>query len=102
MRRALAELGRKALDDATFAGEVASARAEIDRLSRAADARARDVAVYEAALAAYDRDVWRKGIRVGAALVAAVVAAFIALIVWRVTMTAPPPDLGAPIPESSS
>ena len=91
------DLARRAIaNPALYGDEFNPAREEIASLSRASEARARDVVLHEMSLDAYDKPSFKKGI------VVAAIAAFLAFvllavpIVLRATLPAPPPVLPPP------
>ncbi|MEI7892501.1 MAG: protein kinase [Myxococcales bacterium] len=91
VERRLGELGRRALSDRVVFGDgYAEVRTELTSIGQAAEQKAHEVALHEAALRSYDQASFRRGV---------VVIALLALvllggpIVWRATMTSPPPDL---------
>ena len=97
----LCDLARRAIaEPATYESDFDAARADIARLGRAAEARAHDVRIHEAAIVSFDRAVYKKGLIVG--IVAAFLAAALIIvpIVLRATLPAPPPVLPS-VPASS-
>ncbi len=91
------DLARRAIANLTLYGdEFNPAREEIATLTRASEARARDVMLHEMALDAYDKPSFKKGI------VVAAIAAFLAFLLLavpiflRATLPAPPPVLPPP------
>jgi hypothetical protein len=91
------ELARRAMSNrALYGDEFDPAREEIATLSRASEARAREVVLHEMALSAYDKPSFKRGLVVAAV---AAVLAFLLLavpIVLRATLPAPPPTLPPP------
>jgi serine/threonine-protein kinase len=85
-------LARKAIaDHEAFGAEMAAPREQVDKLDRAATSAQRDVAVYQAALAAYDVRSLRLGVLLLGVAAALVVALAVAPIVWRATRVIEPP-----------
>jgi serine/threonine protein kinase len=79
-------------DTQLFGSEFAEARAEVVKLTKSAEARARDAAVYEMALSAFDPEGVKKGFMVlGAALAVIVVMFFVPFLVRPFLVSAPPP-----------
>jgi hypothetical protein len=99
-RKAMAELADKALGDtATFGADYASDRDQIERLREALAKCARDVILGEKAMGAYDREVFK----LGATIVAAVVGGLLLLCVIGFYYAAiggatPAPSLPPPVP----
>jgi tRNA A-37 threonylcarbamoyl transferase component Bud32 len=93
LRRALADLGRRALGDAqSFGPEIATSRAAIDALVRTAGERERDVHLHEAALASFDRAALHKGYAVAGSVAFLLLAILFGPLVYRsyVGVEAPP------------
>jgi hypothetical protein len=98
VRHLQCELARGVIAErGTFGAEFDASREEVARLSRAAEARAHEVAVHETAIGAYDRRGLRTGIVVGT-LAALILATLLTVpVVWRATMTVEPPPPLTPI-----
>jgi hypothetical protein len=97
VRAHLCGLARKAMDDRGHFGEEYDAtREEIGRLSRAHQARERDVEIHALALTAYDQAAYKRGIVVG--IIGAIVALLLIIVpvVLKATWPAEPPPLDPP------
>ena len=94
MRHQLSELARRAIaQPATYKSDFDAARGDIARLTRAAQARAHDVRVHEAALVAFDKSAYKNGLVLGLVALVLAAALLIVPIVLRATLPAPPPVL---------
>ncbi len=101
-RKAVADLAEKALlDEASFGPEYAETRTQIERLRDALAARARDVALCEGAVDAYDKDVFQRGAMILLASAGAVLLLFGALF-YFVAIGGTPAPATLPAPVSSS
>jgi len=97
VRAQLSTLAQRAIAHRpVFGDEFNADRDEIAQLSRASEARAKDVHVHEAALKAYDARRFRQGIILGAVLGVFIFLLFTTPIVLRATLPAPPPELPPP------
>jgi hypothetical protein len=92
LRDAMVGLADLAIADTrTIGSEFDLARAEVAKLSRASQARARDVALYEAALGSHDPEGVRRGVFVlGAAAVLVVVLFFVPFVVRAIAGASTP------------
>ena len=95
-RGKLEELGKRVLADrARFGAELDATRADVQKLTKAAAARARDVTVHEAALSAYNEASWKTGVRIFIGLAILVLLLFVVPVIWRLTAHTDPPKLPA-------
>ncbi|MEO6419830.1 MAG: protein kinase [Polyangiaceae bacterium] len=93
-RRALADFGRRALEDSKqFGAEFDGARREAVDLARVQNERAHDVAVHEAAIDAYEPKGLRMGIGVGALALVLFLSALFGPLTYRSCVGVEAPNL---------
>jgi tRNA A-37 threonylcarbamoyl transferase component Bud32 len=87
-----------AIDDThTFGSEYNDARAEVAKLTKGVEGRARDAALYEVALGAFDAEGVRRGIIVLAAAFGVVVVLFFVPFLLRPFLVGPPAPPPPPV-----
>jgi chromosome segregation ATPase len=97
VRAHLCELARRAMEDRNHFGEEYDAtREEIGRLTRAHEARLRDVEIYALALESYDHAAFKRGIVVGIFGIIVALLLIIVPVVLKATWPAEPPPLEPP------